>query len=76
MWVRAVAIAVAWVTGCCAVTARAAQYTEVWNPPEARHAPRKSKAPAPAGKKVRMTNCAAANAHKSHKAVVKKASPR
>jgi hypothetical protein len=50
MWVRAVAVgvAVAW----CAVTAQAAQYAEVWNPPEARHAPTHVKVHAPASKKV------------------------
>jgi hypothetical protein len=36
MWVRAVAVAVVAVA-CCAVTAQAAQYSEVWNPPEAAH---------------------------------------
>ena len=48
MWVRAVGVAVAWVAGCWAATAQAAQYTEVWNPPEARHAPKPAKAVTPA----------------------------
>lgn len=44
MWVRAVGVAIAVVAGCWAATVPAAQYTEVWNPPEARHAPRHAKA--------------------------------
>jgi hypothetical protein len=51
MWVRAVAVAVVAVA-CCAVTAQAAQYAEVWNPPEARHAPKRVKGHAPASTKV------------------------
>lgn len=51
MWVRAVAavvVAVAW----CAGTAQAAQYAEVWNPPEAKHAPKKVHVSSSAGKKA------------------------
>jgi hypothetical protein len=44
MWVRAVGMAVALVAGCCMATAQAAQYTEVWNPPEARQVPKHHKA--------------------------------
>ena len=50
MWVRAVAVAV--VVACCAVTAQAAQYAEVWNSPEARHASKKVHVSSPAGKKL------------------------
>lgn len=41
MWVRGMMVAVA--VTCCAVTAQAAQYTEVWNPPEAAHAVKRGK---------------------------------
>ena len=41
MWVRAVMVAMA-VAGC-AVTAQAAQYSEVWNPPEAAHPVKRGK---------------------------------
>jgi hypothetical protein len=41
MWVRAVAVAMA--VACCAVTAQAAQYSEVWNPPEAAHPVKRGK---------------------------------
>ncbi|RFU48806.1 hypothetical protein D0B32_02925 [Paraburkholderia sp. DHOC27] len=49
MWVRAVGVAVSLMMAW-AGTAQAAQYTEVWNPPEARHAPKRGKVKVPAGK--------------------------
>jgi hypothetical protein len=58
MWVRAVAaavVAVAW----CAGTAQAAQYAEVWNPPEAKHAPKKVHVSSSAGKKAAVRGAAA-----------------
>ncbi|HEV3426216.1 MAG TPA: hypothetical protein VG105_20980 [Paraburkholderia sp.] len=51
MWVRAVTVALL-AAACCAATAQAAQYTEVWNPPEVRHAPKHVKTAAPSGRKV------------------------
>jgi hypothetical protein len=71
MWVRAVAVAVA--VACCAVTAQAAQYAEVWNPPEAGHAPKQVKGHASAGKKVAAKG-AADGKSKRQKVEVKKAS--
>jgi hypothetical protein len=71
MWVRAVAVAVA--VACCAVSAQAAQYAEVWNPPEARHAPKQVKVHAPAGKKVAAKG-AAGGKSKRQKVESKKAS--
>jgi hypothetical protein len=55
MWVRAVGVAIVWVAGCCATLAQAAQYTEVWNPPEAQHAPKHNRAAKPASKKAVKT---------------------
>jgi hypothetical protein len=72
MWVRAVAVAVA--VACCAVTAQAAQYAEVWNPPEARHAPKKVKMHASAGKKVAVKGEAAARSKRQKAEPKKKAS--
>lgn len=51
MWVRAVGVAVALVAGCCAATVQAAQYAEVWNPPEAQHAPKHARVVTPASRK-------------------------
>jgi hypothetical protein len=56
MWVRVVGVAAALMTVCCAATVQAAQYTEVWNPPEARQAPRHVKATASAGKPAVKTS--------------------
>jgi hypothetical protein len=50
MWVRAVRVAIVWVVGCCATLAQAAQYKEVWNPPEAQHAPKHNRATKPVSK--------------------------
>jgi hypothetical protein len=71
MWVRAVAVAAA--VACCAVSAQAAQYAEVWNPPEARHAPKQVKVHVPADKKVAVRG-AAGGKSKRQKVEPKKAS--
>ena len=50
MQVRAVVVAV--MVGCFScVTMAAQQYAEVWNPPEARHAPKQVKVHVPADRK-------------------------
>jgi hypothetical protein len=74
MWVRAVAVAVA--VACCAVTAQAAQYAEVWNPPEARHAPKQVKVHASVGRKVVAKGEAAARSKRQKAEPKKKASVR
>ncbi|WP_144150717.1 hypothetical protein [Paraburkholderia sp. BCC1885] len=68
MWVRAVAVAVAVV--CCAGAVQAGQYAEVWNPPEARHAPKKIKvhAAVPAATRVAGKSVAGGGKGKQGKA--------
>lgn len=75
MWVRAVAVALA--VGCWAVGgAQAAQYSEMWNPPETRHAPGREKAHAPAGKKAAGKGAGVAGKNKPHKHAPKQVAPR
>jgi hypothetical protein len=69
MWVRAVAVAVVAVAcGVATAQAQAAQYSEVWNPPEAAHPVKRAKGrtavPAAAGK-VAVKGVTAGKGHKA-----------
>ncbi len=77
MWVRAVAVAVVAVAcGVATAQAQAAQYSEVWNPPEAVHPVKRAKGRTAVPVDARKVAVKGVTAGKGHKAVpLKKAAP-
>jgi hypothetical protein len=77
MWVRAVAVAVVAVAcGVATAQAQAAQYSEVWNPPEAAHPVKRAKGRTAVPVDARKVAAKGVTAGKGHKAVpLKKVAP-
>ena len=70
MWVRAVAVAVVAVAcGVATAQAQAAQYSEVWNPPEAAHPVKRAKGRTAVPVDARKVAVKGVTAGKGHKAV-------